>query len=281
MRKPLTAAAVQMNSGPDREANLRVASRLVSEAAGGGARLVCLPELFNRLGPLAEVAAAAEPVPGPTSTAMSQLAAQLQITLLAGSICQQSDTPGRVFNTSLLYGPDGRLLAAYRKIHLFDVDLPGDATAPAVRVAESQHFDGGTDVVVAASPSARLGLSICYDLRFPELYRRLAKQGAEVLLIPASFTFTTGRDHWQTLLMARAIENQAFVVAAGQCGTHPPGMKTYGHSQIIDPWGHVLAEASESDEGVILAELDFEELARIRRQLPALAHRRLVERAGE
>ena len=273
MQSSFIAAAVQLSAGLDKQANLAVAARLVREAAGRGAQLVCLPELFSACGSFTELAELAEPVPGPTSGAMRSLAAELKITLLAGSIAEAGPQPGKMLNTSLLFGPDGQLMATYRKIHLFDVDVPGDATAPAVRVQESQHFHPGGDIVVAATPVCRLGLSICYDLRFPELYRQHAAQQADVIAVPAAFTYTTGRDHWTTLLKARAIENQAFIVAANQCGGAPT--RKYGHSQIIDPWGDVLATAGEEAEAVVIANIDPQRLQDVRTRLPALTHRRI------
>jgi predicted amidohydrolase len=269
----LTAAAVQLCAGLDKQANLKAAERLVREAARRGAHFVCLPELFNACGPFEQLAPLAEPVPGPTSAVMGALAGELGITLLAGTIAEAACPPGKMFNTSLLFGPDGTLLATYRKMHLFDVDLPGDATSPSVRVQESFHFQPGGDVLVAATPHCRLGLSICYDLRFPEFYRRLASQQAEVIAVPSAFTYTTGRDHWTTLLRARAIENQAFLVAANQCGGQH--VRKYGHSQIIDPWGDVLATAGEEPEAVVMATLDCQRLADVRKRLPALRHRRM------
>jgi len=202
MQSPFIAAAVQFSAGLDKQVNLATATRLIREAASQGATLVCLPELFSACGPMESLAALAEPIPGPTSEAMRGLAAELKIVLLAGSMAEQ--TAGRMFNTSLLFSPDGELLATYRKLHLFDVDVPGDATAPAVCVQESRHFQPGDNVVVADSSVGRLGLSICYDLRFPELYRQQSAQQMDVICVPAAFTYTTGRDHWTTLLRARA-----------------------------------------------------------------------------
>ena len=272
-----------MNSLLDKDVNLATATRLVEEAASRGAQLVVLPEMFNCLGPFPEVVSAAEPIPGPTSTLMASLARRLEITLLAGSICEQSGCnpskghssegaqgAGRGFNTSLLFLPDGTLAASYRKMHLFDVNLPGK-----VEIEESQFIVAGETCVTCASPQAQLGLSICYDLRFPELYRRLADDNAEVILVPAAFTRTTGRDHWELLLRARAVENQSFVIGANQVGRHGGNLETYGHSMIIDPWGEILAAAKDEEE-VIVAEIDMTRLAEVRAQLPALRHRRDV-----
>jgi predicted amidohydrolase len=189
--------------------------------------------------------------------------------LCAGSWLEQSPTPGRAFNTSCVFGPDGALLARYRKIHLFDVEMPGQ-----VEVRESATRAPGTDVVVAATPLGTLGLSVCYDLRFPELYRRLVQHGAELLLVPSAFTFPTGAAHWEVLLRARAIENQCWVLAANQTGRSPHGFADYGNSMVVDPWGVVVARAGDG-ERVVVAEIDRERLRRIRRELPSLANARL------
>lgn len=263
------AAAVQMASGEDKERNLETAERLVREAAERGARLVALPELFNCLGRKEQVIRAAEPVPGPTSRRMGDLARRLRITLLAGSLCERAEGRNRVFNTSLLFDESGALLARYRKIHLFDVNLPGR-----VSYQESSWMAPGRDVVSADTGHGRLGLSICYDLRFPELYRRLVRQGCRILLVPSAFSLPTGRDHWEVLLRGRAIENQAYVIAPNQCGQHTPGFATCGRSVIIDPWGIPLAVAPDG-EGVVLARLDICRQETIRWELPALSHRRL------
>ena len=263
------AAAVQMTSGEDKERNLETAERLVREAAERGAWLVALPELFNCLGRKEPVIRAAEPVPGPTSGRMSDLARRLRITLLAGSLCERAEGRDRVYNTSLLFDESGTLLARYRKIHLFDVDLPGR-----VSYRESSWMAPGRDVVSADTGHGRLGLSICYDLRFPELYRQLVRRGCRILMVPSAFSLPTGRDHWEVLLRSRAIENQAYVIAPNQCGQHTPGFATCGRSTIIDPWGVTLAVAPDG-EGVVLARLDARRQETIRRELPALSHRRL------
>lgn len=270
MQATFIAAAVQMRSVLDKRTNLAAATQLVEQAAKAGATLIALPELFNSLGRLDQVVALAETIPGPSSEAMSQLAARLGITLLAGSIAEISPEPGKAFNTSLLFSPEGKLLASYRKMHLFDIDLPGKVNA-----RESQHLAPGQEVVATSTPVGVLGQSICYDLRFPELYRQLASAGAEILLIPAAFTRATGQDHWQVLLQARAIENQSYVIAANQVGEHAAGMQTYGHSLILDPWGKILDLADNDQPQVVLAELRDDRLREIRQYLPALAHRRL------
>jgi predicted amidohydrolase len=265
-----TVAAVQMTSVSDKSKNLATARRLVSQADERGASLVALPELFNCLAQPDTIASQAEPIPGPTSQAMSELAAKCQVTLVAGSIAERCDT-NKIYNTSLLFGPDGVLLAQYRKLHLFDIDLPGCVT-----FRESQFVAMGNRLVVTDSVIGRLGQATCYDLRFPELFRLLVDLGAELLVIPSAFTMATGRDHWEVLLRARAIENQLFVVAPNQYGRHSENLHTYGRSMIIDPWGTVLATAPDG-EGLITAEIDFDQLGQIRSRLPCLQHRRNLE----
>ncbi|HEY5313128.1 MAG TPA: carbon-nitrogen hydrolase family protein [Pirellulales bacterium] len=267
MDDQVLAAVVQMNSGADKTANCAAAGDLIAQAARRGARLVVLPELFNCLASSAEMLAAAEPIPGATSTWLGELARTHRIVLVGGSICE-AGAAGRAYNSSLMFGPDGRLLATYRKLHLFDVDLPGQVT-----YRESSWLAAGSRVVVADTAGGRLGLAICYDLRFGRLFDALIAAGAEVLAIPAAFTAATGRDHWEILIRARAIECQAFVLAANQSGQHTPQFATWGHSAIVDPWGRVLAQVDEG-VGIAVAALDFTELRAIRARLPALAHRR-------
>jgi len=263
------AAVVQMASGSDRAANVARASSLVRDAAGRGARLVVLPEVFAWRGTAVDDPAAAEPIPGPTSEAMTALARELGVFLCMGSLLETVPGDTRRYNTSCIVDPAGTIVARYRKIHLFDVSLPGR-----VAVQESATRLAGDTTVVVPTALATLGCSICYDLRFPELYRRLATAGAEVLLVPSAFTFPTGAAHWDVLCRARAIENQCYLLAANQTGTSPHGHRDYGGSLIVDPWGTVLARLGD-DEGVAVAELDGAYLARVRGELPALAHRRL------
>lgn len=265
----MQVAAVQLNSTPDREANLARVRALVAEAARREAQLVALPEHFAGYGPEEMVAAAAQPLNGPLVTEFRELAQKLAITLLLGSFPEQAGAGERPFNTSVLIGPQGQILACYRKMHLFDVELSG---VPAHR--ESGFTQPGTEVVTAPLPGTPwvAGLAVCYDLRFPELFRAQVSRGANLIFLPAAFTSDTGRDHWEALLRARAIENLAYVVAPAQWGQHGPGRKSYGHSLIIDPWGLVLAQAEDGD-GVIYARLDLERLERLRRELPCLEHR--------
>ncbi len=262
-------AAVQLTSGAEKSKNLEAAIRLIRKAAARGATFVGLPENFAWMGPEPERLANAEALTGPTLSTLATLAKELKITLLAGSVLEPGGSDGRLFNTSVLFGPDGNTLGTYRKIHLFDVEV-GDGQT----YRESAHVAPGTEVVTVESPVGKVGLSVCYDLRFPELYRQHAKNGAVLLTVPAAFTLATGKDHWEVLLRARAIENQAYVIAPAQQGRHPKDRMTWGHAMVIDPWGLVTARASEG-EGLGVAELDLELLARVRRNLPALTHRRL------
>lgn len=268
MTEVYRAAAVQMSSGEDVAANLASATHGVEQAAAAGARLVVLPEMFACLGRVEAIVASAETIPGPTSDALCQLARRLQIILVAGSFAERSPRPDKVYNTSLLMGPDGAILASYRKIHLFDVDLPGQ-----VSLTESSWIVPGDATATVATPLGCIGQAICYDLRFPELFRELADAGADVICVPAAFTLPTGRDHWEVLARARAIENQAFVVAANQFGRHTPQLTTYGRSMIVDPWGTPLAVAADG-VGIAMAEIDLARMQEIRRRLPALDHRR-------
>lgn len=263
------AAAVQMVASDDKAANLEEAERWVREAAGRGARLVVLPEVFIWRGNKKEERGAAESIPGPSSEFLAALARELGIHFLAGSVLEEIPGSSKAYNTSLLFDPSGKLLASYRKIHLFDVDL-----ANGVSLRESDTRAHGGDVVVADTELGTMGLTVCYDLRFPELYRQLAHRGANLLFVPAAFTAFTGQAHWETLLRARAIENQAYVIAADQFGKAPKSFACHGHSMIVDPWGTVLAELPDGP-GVITAEIDFAHLAKVRAELPALAHRRL------
>jgi predicted amidohydrolase len=264
------AALVQMAAGADKVANLERAARLVRGAAAGGAALVVLPEVFNWRGPRRHEAAVAEPIPGPTTELCGQLARELRVHLVAGSILEQGGPQGKAYNTSCLFGPDGRLLACYRKMHLFDVDLSG-----AVQVRESDTRAHGAAPVAAETSIGTIGLSICYDLRFPELYRHVVRRGATILTVPSAFTAPTGRAHWEPLLRARAIENQAYLLAANQYGPNPHSVEDYGNSMVVDPWGRILARAGVEEE-VVRATIDLDALARIRREMPCLEHIRLV-----
>jgi predicted amidohydrolase len=266
----LIVAAVQMNSQEYTTINVKQAISLLEDAAEAGAKLVVLPENFNYLGPESGLYEAAEPIPGPTISAIADIAHRQNITILAGSMIEKDTDSQRYFNTSVLIDSSGQIIAKYRKIHLFDAEI-GDA----VSEKESKFFSPGEEIVTATVYGHRAGLSICYDLRFPELYRSLVDRDSEIIFVPAAFTMFTGKDHWELLLRTRAIENQCFVVAANQCGRHNGGW-CYGRSMIVDPWGIVIASAPDN-VGVVLAELDFSALERIRHQLPALLNRRLFE----
>jgi predicted amidohydrolase len=261
-------AAVQLSSTADRAANLAVADRLTRAAAADGAGLILLPEKWTALGSDDQQRAAAEPLEGPSLRWARETARELGVDLIAGSILERLDGDGRLANTSLHVDPAGELRGVYRKLHMFDVEVDGRL------YRESDLEEPGDEIVLSRSASGvELGMSICYDLRFPELYRILALLGARILLVPAAFTLPTTRDHWEILLRARAIENQAFVIAANQFGAHPGGHRSGGRSMIVDPWGLVIAQAGDG-EGHIIADLDLDRQADIRTRLPALANRR-------
>jgi len=269
------AAVVQMTSGGDLAGNLRRAAELVGEAAARGAKLAVLPENFALLAEdeHAKLAVAEKVSPagphGPIVTAMREVARKHQIALVLGGLPEASGRSTHVHNTSVYLDATGELRGVYRKIHLFDVALPDGAT-----YRESGSVEPGIEPLVVETPWGGLGMSVCYDVRFPELYRAFARAGARLITVPAAFTLHTGRDHWHVLLRARAVENQAFVLAAAQVGRHNAKRVTYGHSLIVDPWGQVLAECPDK-EGVAVAELDFAYQDKVRRELPALGHRRL------
>lgn len=268
----LRVAAVQLRSQDDVAHNLDECARLVALARQGGAKLVVLPENFAFFGAEESKRSLAEELAdraGKIQSALSDMARSSEAYVVAGGFPEASADPARPFNTALVFGPDGRLVTSYRKVHLFDVALQ-DGTS----LLESAATSAGDSLVTFDIGAFRIGLSICYDLRFPELYRGLVSRGANVLLVPAAFTVHTGKDHWHTLLRARAIESQCYVVAAAQWGTHPRGRTTYGHSLVVDPWGAVIAEASDR-VGVVGATLDLGYLEQVRAAVPCLAHRRL------
>ena len=260
-------AAVQMTSTEDREANLEAAERLVRRAAAGGARLVALPENFSFLRPEGSPPRHAESLRGGLVSRLGSLARELGCYVLAGSLPEQIPGSARIHNTSVLIGPDGETVAVYRKIHLFDIDVEA---GPVDR--ESARVMPGDRAVTAEVEGLTVGLTVCYDLRFPELYRTLALRGATILTVPASFTERTGRDHWEVLLRARAIENGAWVLAPAQIGG-PPGHRSYGRSMVVDPWGTVVAQAPDV-VGIVRAEIDPDRVAIVRRQIPSLTNRR-------
>jgi len=262
----MRAAAVQLNSTEDKVRNLGTADRLTRAAASAGARLVVLPEKFNVLGTHEDYRAGAEALDGPTIGWARDTARELGIDLVAGSMVERREGHHKLGNTSVHVGPDGGLRGVYRKIHMFDVTVEGK------EYRESASQEAGGDVVLSDAGGVSLGLTVCYDLRFPELFRILAIRGARVLTLPAAFTKVTGAAHWDVLIRARAIENQAFVIAADQIGVHPPDDESFGGSQIVDPWGEVLARAPD-EECFITADLDLARQDEIRQALPSLANR--------
>jgi predicted amidohydrolase len=261
----MRVAAVQMQCGPDRDDNFARATVLVDEAVDQGATLVVLPELFASLGSGRDMQAAAEPLDGPTVAWARACTQRHGVWMVAGSLVEADGE--HLFNTSPLLAPTGQLVAAYRKVHLFDVDVEGAG------MHESDVFAAGDQLVLCDADGATVGLTTCYDLRFPELFRILALRGAELIVMPSAFTAATGAPHWESLVRARAIENGVFVVAPDQCGTSPDGIARHGHSMIVDPWGRLLAEGTVQ-ESVVLADVDLGEIARARRAIPSLANRR-------
>jgi predicted amidohydrolase len=265
----MRVAALQMCSTPDAEANLSTADRLVRQAASDGAELLLLPEKWTCLGGPGAVAAGAQPFDGPALAWARAIARELGVELVAGSFAEAVEGQERTANTSVHVGPDGEVRASYRKVHMFDVTVDG------VAYAESAREQPGDELVTSVTSSGvELGLSVCYDLRFPELYRILAVRGARILLVPSAFTWATTLQHWEVLLRARAIENQCFVIAANQHSEHAAGLRSGGHSMIVDPWGVVLARAGADGDAVVRADLDLDRLAAVRSSLPSLAHRR-------
>ena len=259
-------AAVQMNSGPDKEKNIDTAKRLIKIACQRGAKLVILPELFNWRGKPEDERRFSETIPGKTTKIMAKISASLKIYLLAGSITETIKDNNKTYNSSVFLGPSGDIMAVYRKLHLFDAAMMG---CPTVKEPESK--ERGKEVVAVDTPLGKIGLTICYDLRFPELYRRLIKEEVKIVGIPSAFTFDTGKVHWEVLVRARAIENQIYVIAPNQFGKNPMGYKDFGNSLIVDPWGKVLArQGQEQGEGVITAEIRLDYQDKLRRFFPVL-----------
>lgn len=263
----LRVGCVQLASGNDVEANLAAAEMGVRQAADRGARLVVLPEKWNLIGDAEVLRAGAETVDGPSITAVRRWARELDVHIVAGSVALREHGADRLRNASFLVTADGSIAARYDKLHMFDVDIAG------VSYRESDAESPGDDIVVVEVDGIALGMTVCYDLRFPELYRILALRGARVLVVPAAFTERTGRDHWEVLLRARAIENACFVVACGIIGDHGDGKVSYGRSMVVDPWGVVLAQAPDV-EGMIVVDLDLAAVDRVRAAIPSLASRR-------
>lgn len=276
----LKVAVIQMKSGPEKDKNLKQAVKLINQAIKRKAKFIALPEVFNYRGNLIEAVKFAESIPGQSTNSISLLAKKHKVWILIGSMLEKvssRDAISRVsikknikpFNTSVLINPEGKIIAKYRKIHLFDIKLKGK------EILESSRNQAGKNPKLVNIEKVKVGLSICYDLRFPELYRAYSKSGAKIICVPSSFTKPTGEAHWHTLIKARAIENLCYVVAPNQAGTGSGGVKTYGHSLIVDPWGKVLAEASADNEEVIFAEIELDYLEKIRKNLPVLEHRKL------
>jgi predicted amidohydrolase len=274
-QSPLTVAAIQLSSQDDVAANLAQCLHWVERAAQAGAKLVVLPENFAFFGADAQRVGVSEPLlasgseAAPIQGALSQWARELGITVVGGGMPTASADASRPFNTAVVFGPDGALAAHYHKVHLFDVAL-ADGTV----LSESSRTSPGEELTTLGVQGFQVGLSICYDVRFPELYRGLIDRGAEVLLVPAAFTLHTGKDHWTPLLTARAIESQAWLIAAAQWGAHPGGRRCFGHSMIIDPWGAIIAQCPDRP-GFALATIDHEYQKQVRASVPSLEHRRL------
>ena len=273
----MKVAAIQMTSGPDVTANLEQARSLLEDAAARGAGLAALPENFPFMGLRdADKRAVGEAEgSGPIQDFLASTALRLRMTIVGGTVPLHAGKDGRVAAASLVYGPDGERIGRYDKIHLFDVDIPGGAgveSGGSGRYRESAHVAPGSGAVVVETPAGKLGLSVCYDVRFPELYRSLSASGAQILSIPSAFTSPTGRAHWETLLRARAIENLCYVIAPAQSGFHPSGRETYGDTMIVDHWGRVLQRLPRG-RGSVLADIDLGAQAEVRRNFPALQHR--------
>ncbi len=276
----MKVAAIQMTSGPDVSANLEQARELLEEAAARGARLAALPENFSFMGLKdADKRAVAEADgQGPAQDFLAGISRRLKLWIVGGTVPVRADaaSDGRVAAASLVYDPDGRRAARYDKIHLFDVDIPGRIEA----YRESRHVAPGAAAAVVDTAAGRLGLSVCYDVRFPELYRHLSAAGAQLLVVPSAFTAPTGRAHWETLLRARAIENLCYVLAPAQSGFHPGGRETYGDSMIVDYWGRILQRVPRG-RGCAVAEVDLSRQAAVRESFPALAHRAFANNTHE
>ena len=266
-------AAVQMVSTPDVQENLAAADALLRQAADQGAEFALLPEFFAIIGREdTDKLALQEPYgAGPLQDFLAGLARELGLWLMGGTIPLQSGNPERVYNSCLLFNPQGECAARYDKIHLFDVSIQGEQEES---YSESRTMAPGAEVVVADTPLGRIGMSVCYDLRFPELYRRMLDQNVDIITVPAAFTATTGRKHWEVLLRSRAVENLSFVIAAAQGGQNTETRATWGHSMIIDPWGEILGEL-DTGPGVVCADIDLEQAYSLRRSFPALQHRKL------
>lgn len=267
MNKPIKAAICQMQTGTDKQFNLNKASQMIAEAADMGAELVVLPEVFNSPYDTSCFADYAEPVPGPTFNFLSRCAGKHKVTLVGGTFIEK-DGDGKLFNTSYTFDADGNMLGRHRKVHLFDIDIPGQVT-----FKESSVLSAGKDITVIKQANLHMGIMICYDCRFPELARAMTLKGAEVLVIPAGFNRSTGPLHWELLMRSRAVDNEVFVLAAGSAYNPDASYQAWGHSMIIDPRGNIIAHTDDK-EGIILAELDLTAVKRAREEIPVLKHRR-------
>lgn len=262
--KKIPTAVIQINAGPDKKSNLDNTARMVKRAARNGAKLVALPELFNWRGCKKDIGNNSEPLSGLTYQTMAELASSLNIFIHCGSILETDHRSTRPFNTSFLLSPEGKRIAHYRKIHLFTLRVPGKTT-----IDETLLYSAGKKTTCAVTPFGKVGFTICYDLRFPELFRSLTFQGAVIIFVPSAFTFDTGKAHWETLLRTRAIENQVFIIAPNQYGKGPSNTLNYGHSMIVDPWGTVIARC-KNGERIIYADVDMSYLKKVRNNLPVL-----------
>ncbi|MSR88086.1 MAG: carbon-nitrogen hydrolase family protein [Candidatus Margulisbacteria bacterium] len=273
--KTLTVALIQLKTGTDIVQNQAVAHRLIKEAAKAGARFILLPEVFHYRGDRGRVLENAEVIPGPAVLPLMAFAKECDVWILGGSLCEIGQATHKVYNTSVLINPQGHVQATYRKMHLFDAIVNGKP------IRESDIFLAGDMPVMADVDGISTGLSICYDVRFPELYRHYAALGAKILCVPSSFTTPTGSEHWEVLLRARAIENYCYVLAPNQAGIGACDVPTFGNSMIIDPWGKIVARASEHDEEIVMATLDFNHLENLRARFPALKNRRHISQGIE
>jgi predicted amidohydrolase len=262
--KKISTAVIQINAGPDKKRNLDNAARLIKRASRNGARLVALPELFNWRGTKKDFDKNSEPLSGCTYKEMSDLASSLNIFIHCGSILEANPRSKKPFNTSFLLSPEGKRIAHYRKINLFTLNERGGNS-----IDEKKLYSAGRKATCTLTPFGKVGLTICYDLRFPELFRSLTFQGAEIIFVPSAFTFNTGKAHWEILLRTRAIENQIFIIAPNQYGKGPSSTLNYGHSMIVDPWGTIIARC-QNGERIIYADLDLSYLKRVRKKLPVL-----------
>lgn len=264
----LRVAACQIDSGTDKDQNVEKALRFIDKAAERDVDLVAFPEMLTFIGDETEYQKNAEPIPGPTTNKLAKRASEKEIYVHAGSIFETAENTERVYNTTVLFNDEGEIVETYRKVHLFDIEIDGE-----VEYMESENVAPGEQAVTAETKLGTFGMSICYDLRFPEYYKTLTNNGARVIFVPAAFTLQTGKDHWEPLLRARAIENQAYIIAPGQIGDKEDSIHTYGKSLIVDPWGNVIRQASDQEE-LITADLDFEYLDETRTNLPCLEHTR-------